>query len=245
MADDLTLQRWATALGLGAPAHHDGRFTMSTADPPVAVEFEHRDVGAWELRVRLRVPHSDIERAWAVPDPDPVTVGTRSEPADVFGREVRQIASMFPLVDGRVTGDADAVTVQFVTSVFEEGLNHQSFALTLWSLLHTVEEFELVHSLRARQHAALDGLRSALPSDTFDTAPAPRHAAERPTSWTPSHEVTRRSRTRAQPDPDSPTTATLERRIPVQLLERRGEWAHVLCSNGWTAWIDARDLTPR
>jgi hypothetical protein len=26
------------------------------------------------------------------------------------------------------------------------------------------------------------------------------------------------------------------------LLERRGEWAHVRCSNGWEAWVDGRRL---
>ncbi|MFG2191520.1 hypothetical protein [Streptomyces sp. NPDC048639] len=30
--------------------------------------------------------------------------------------------------------------------------------------------------------------------------------------------------------------------LPVQLLDRRGDWAHVLCSNGWAAWVDGRLL---
>jgi SH3-like domain-containing protein len=39
-----------------------------------------------------------------------------------------------------------------------------------------------------------------------------------------------------------PTTGTLEARLPVQVTDRQGEWAHVVCSNGWSAWIDARNL---
>jgi hypothetical protein len=34
----------------------------------------------------------------------------------------------------------------------------------------------------------------------------------------------------------------LDALLPVQLLERRGDWGHVLCSNGWSAWVDGRLL---
>ncbi|POX51296.1 hypothetical protein C3489_20145 [Streptomyces sp. Ru71] len=43
------------------------------------------------------------------------------------------------------------------------------------------------------------------------------------------------------PDPARPTVA-LDALLPVQLTERRGDWAHVLCSNGWSAWVDGRLL---
>ncbi|MER5452593.1 hypothetical protein ABT065_44430 [Streptomyces sp. NPDC002764] len=43
------------------------------------------------------------------------------------------------------------------------------------------------------------------------------------------------------PDPDRPTVA-LDPLLPVQLVERRGDWAHVLCANGWSAWVDGRLL---
>lgn len=43
------------------------------------------------------------------------------------------------------------------------------------------------------------------------------------------------------PDPARPTVP-LDALLPVQLLERRGDWAHVLCSNGWSAWVDGRHL---
>jgi hypothetical protein len=44
------------------------------------------------------------------------------------------------------------------------------------------------------------------------------------------------------PDPARPTVP-LDPLLPAQLLERRGDWAHVLCSNGWSAWVDGRLLT--
>ncbi|MEU3845040.1 hypothetical protein AB0E88_34040 [Streptomyces sp. NPDC028635] len=43
------------------------------------------------------------------------------------------------------------------------------------------------------------------------------------------------------PDPDRPTVP-LDALLPVQLAERRGDWAHVVCSNGWSAWVDGRLL---
>ncbi|MFE6712785.1 hypothetical protein [Streptomyces sp. NPDC057695] len=43
------------------------------------------------------------------------------------------------------------------------------------------------------------------------------------------------------PDPGLPT-APLDAFLPVRLEERAGDWGRVLCSNGWTAWVDARLL---
>ncbi|MGW0337041.1 hypothetical protein ACWD0J_35325 [Streptomyces sp. NPDC003011] len=43
------------------------------------------------------------------------------------------------------------------------------------------------------------------------------------------------------PDPARPTVA-LDALLPVQLVERRGDWGHVLCANGWSAWVDGRHL---
>ncbi|MFI8962860.1 hypothetical protein ACIGO8_12135 [Streptomyces sp. NPDC053493] len=43
------------------------------------------------------------------------------------------------------------------------------------------------------------------------------------------------------PDPALPT-APLDAFLPVQLLDRVGDWGQVLCSNGWSAWVDARLL---
>ncbi|MCT9075875.1 hypothetical protein [Streptomyces fulvoviolaceus] len=43
------------------------------------------------------------------------------------------------------------------------------------------------------------------------------------------------------PDPARPTLP-LDPLLPVRLVERRGDWGHVLCANGWSAWVDARFL---
>ena len=43
------------------------------------------------------------------------------------------------------------------------------------------------------------------------------------------------------PDPSRPTVP-LDALLPVQLVERRGDWGHVRCANGWAAWVDGRHL---
>ncbi|KAB1148076.1 hypothetical protein F7R91_09155 [Streptomyces luteolifulvus] len=43
------------------------------------------------------------------------------------------------------------------------------------------------------------------------------------------------------PEPGRPTVP-LDALLPVQLVERRGDWGHVLCANGWSAWVDGRLL---
>ncbi|MCL8016997.1 hypothetical protein [Streptomyces sp. AS02] len=43
------------------------------------------------------------------------------------------------------------------------------------------------------------------------------------------------------PDPARPTVP-LDAFLPVQLVERRGDWGHILCANGWSAWVDGRFL---
>ncbi|MFJ9852729.1 hypothetical protein [Streptomyces sp. NPDC101150] len=43
------------------------------------------------------------------------------------------------------------------------------------------------------------------------------------------------------PDATRPTVP-LDPLLPVQVVERRGDWALALCSNGWSAWVDGRLL---
>ncbi|MFB7462022.1 hypothetical protein ACFCZ1_00720 [Streptomyces sp. NPDC056224] len=43
------------------------------------------------------------------------------------------------------------------------------------------------------------------------------------------------------PDVSRPTEP-LDPFLPVQLLSRRGDWGEILCSNGWSAWVDGRLL---
>ncbi|MER5767297.1 hypothetical protein [Streptomyces sp. NPDC001985] len=43
------------------------------------------------------------------------------------------------------------------------------------------------------------------------------------------------------PDVSRPTEP-LDPLLPVRLIDRRGDWSHILCANGWRAWVDGRLL---
>ncbi|MGW1881452.1 hypothetical protein [Streptomyces sp. NPDC001970] len=45
------------------------------------------------------------------------------------------------------------------------------------------------------------------------------------------------------PDASRPS-APLDAYLPVQVVDRRGDWGRVLCANGWSAWVDGRLLVP-
>ncbi|WP_246201704.1 hypothetical protein [Streptomyces alboniger] len=43
------------------------------------------------------------------------------------------------------------------------------------------------------------------------------------------------------PDVERPT-APLDALLPVQLVDRLGDWGRIVCANGWSAWVDGRLL---
>jgi SH3-like domain-containing protein len=43
------------------------------------------------------------------------------------------------------------------------------------------------------------------------------------------------------PDPSS-ASIQLDGALPVQVVERHGDFARVICSNGFTGWVDGRLL---
>lgn len=47
------------------------------------------------------------------------------------------------------------------------------------------------------------------------------------------------------PTPGSPTPGPrLDPHLPVQVRQLYGDWAEVVCTNGWSAWVDGRALVP-
>jgi hypothetical protein len=48
-------------------------------------------------------------------------------------------------------------------------------------------------------------------------------------------------RTWATADTSQPTAA-IPAGLEVQVAEREGEWARIVCSNGWSGWVDGRQL---
>ena len=48
----------------------------------------------------------------------------------------------------------------------------------------------------------------------------------------------------ATADASQPPVATIDPAVPMQVTEWSGAWAHIVCENGWTAWVDGRLLLP-
>jgi hypothetical protein len=94
---------------------------------------------------------------------------------------------------------------------------------------------------------------STLPSPSFGSAgssgggytPLSGQPAQQPhpaaSAFAPTHTVPPQGmQAWAAPDPNGAVVATLGGGLPIQITEVRGAWAHVLCSNGWTGWVDGR-----
>jgi Bacterial SH3 domain len=77
----------------------------------------------------------------------------------------------------------------------------------------------------------------------YQAQPVQAQPTPQPTAgqWVPSHSVPPQGlRAWGAPDPAGPVVANLAPGLPIQVAEVRGAWARVICSNGWTGWIDGR-----
>jgi SH3-like domain-containing protein len=46
----------------------------------------------------------------------------------------------------------------------------------------------------------------------------------------------------ASPEVAGPLVATLDSGVEVRVIEHQSHWAHIVCANGWTTWVDSRLL---
>jgi Bacterial SH3 domain len=158
--------------------------------------------------------------------------------------------------------------------VFDDGITRQGFALTVSAVLKAARVFDLVLTRRAQEMADWREFEAGAeqrkqeqeelihrmaeagttPEATDPVAPVPPvPPATSPSSdatvpaavWSPTHVVTRRADAWVQPDPAGARAGTLKRRVEVQVVERQGDWAQVVTSNGWSGWIADRDLKAR
>jgi len=82
------------------------------------------------------------------------------------------------------------------------------------------------------------------PAQAYQAQPVQAQPVQQPApmgGWAPSHSVPAQGlRAWGAPDPSGPVVANLAPGLPIQVAEVRGAWARVICSNGWTGWIDGR-----
>lgn len=68
---------------------------------------------------------------------------------------------------------------------------------------------------------------------------------ERNEAFAPTHRVgTLGQGTWPAPDGNTAPGPPLAPSLEVQVAETSGEWARIVCSNGWSAWVDGRLLVP-
>ena len=85
--------------------------------------------------------------------------------------------------------------------------------------------------------------RSAAPAGKPRSTPAPRPSRATATRWVATHVVPEGGLpTWADADPNSAQTARLDGGLEVSVDATQGAWSHVVCSNGWSAWLDGRAL---
>jgi len=84
------------------------------------------------------------------------------------------------------------------------------------------------------------------PLDAAPAAPAPATATDPGRWFKPAHTAPATGMDAwSDPDPTAAPVARLDPYLDVMVTEQNGAWARIVCSNGWSAWVDARLLVGR
>jgi hypothetical protein len=93
--------------------------------------------------------------------------------------------------------------------------------------------------------AAGVGARALLAQSRGGTPADPAPMAATP-GWAPTHVVPRGGmRVWERPDPSAPPLTRLAGGLEVQVREESGGWTRIGCANGWSGWVDGRQLRAR
>ncbi|MEZ5116738.1 MAG: hypothetical protein R2737_10760 [Candidatus Nanopelagicales bacterium] len=129
-------------------------------------------------------------------------------------------------------------------------------------MLLTREELELLESsgegpAPAAAAAAPERVTPPEPEPAQPVAPAPpapvepvaqtppEPVSDAPPVWTPTHAAPAAGLWAfAEPDPQGQPVATLDPGLPVAVDREWGPWSHIVCENGWQAWVDGSALVP-
>jgi hypothetical protein len=201
------------------------------AESDLSLDEKGRIVVGDEMRIdvdldaeRLLLSHSSVEPA----------AGT-DRLAELRSRLPGRATTMTGAVDG-VDGGA---TVKITNRVFLDGLNHQTFATALRELVGAVDALGVAAA--QPEPVAEPEPVAPLPAATAEAAPEPTR--ETPPAWVATHVVPSGGMSAwPEPNPELQPVANLEARVRLSVAERRGDWARVVGSNGWTGWVDARRL---
>jgi hypothetical protein len=151
------------------------------------------------------------------------------------------IISQFPdrgtTLHAAASVDRSGVTITVTNHVYVDGLSRQSLMTALNDLVAAVDT---IGKQTLRETRVQEPVETTEPetsqAESGDTA-------ETASGWTPTHRVPAAGmRAWAEPDPSQQPTTRLEPAVELVVSEQRGDWASVVGSNGWTGWVDARQL---
>jgi len=152
------------------------------------------------------------------------------------------------LVEGSAKVTTAGVSVTLESPIFLDGLSRDSFARALQDL--AAETDAVLAAVGGT--ADVGDTAEATVEDTAEqpeetpaptTEPDDTREVERVGAWTATHQVPAGGMPAwARPDPSLEPAAQLQARVQLAIAERRGDWARVVGSNGWSGWVDARRL---
>jgi hypothetical protein len=248
MVDSVTLASWIEGMDLRVERSGEDLRVREHVGNAGELVVARTSPETWHVAHERTIPVDSLKADVDVPWED-------DDPVAVLRRSVGEVAALFPLVEGSTRENGSDATVVLRAPVFDDGLTRQAFALTLSSLLgaagaldrvlvsraEQLEEWQRFEARSREREEELRGILQPLRPGPEPTVEAPAAA----TAFVPTHESTRSTPAWSAPDSGAPPVATIDPRVPVQVLERRGDWANVLCANGWSGWIDGRALVER
>lgn len=191
--------------------------------------------------------------ALATDDEKVVVTHVREEPGANAGR-ADAVMSAIPdrgtLLHVSAAVTKTGVTFTFTNPVYLDGFSRHALLVAVNELVATIDRIAGGPAAPTRVHAPVSVASDPAPAkapaasepvatDTTDTAEVDPVAA----GWSATHRVPAGGvRAWDEPDPAAQPTSRLEARVELQVAERRGDWARVVGSNGWTGWVDARKL---
>ena len=256
---------WASEVD-GLDLRDPGDATRSdslTLQPPGADPIELEVIQAADriiIRHALDVPVADVE--WETAAPAGVPSFREAVERSMDGR--------VGLLECQVESDDETHRVALTYVVYLDGLSRHSFMDGVAELAKARRALDRLRAdMKGQQHLLADlssrleesrreyeevsrdldqaeaARASATASGGATAAPADGVAAPASVpAWSATHVVAVPAmQAWASPDP-SAAAVTLQEGVELQVLERWGDWAHVLAANGWTGWVDGRLLRP-
>lgn len=156
------------------------------------------------------------------------------------------------LLRGTAAPENGGLGVDIEYPIYLDGLTRQNFLLATQELAATADAVAglgTVAAAAAPQPKVMMEPAVAAPAVVApmvtETAAMPAPAPQVAAAFMPTHEVPAGGMSAwANPDPSLQPIARLEARVQLRVDERRGAWARVTGSNGWTGWVDDRRLSP-